>query len=173
MRTTHPGGGENFDEDFVELYRPFLTPERTHNETEAIGELLDLTPGKRVLDLACGWARHSIELARHGIVVTGVDLSETLLERAHRRAGAAGVQVEWVQRDMRDLQWRSEFDAALSLVSSLGYFLDDPQDLQVLRGVARVLRPEGLLLLETMHRDQVVRSFAERDWWPGEYGPPV
>lgn len=162
-----------FDEDFVELYRPFLTPERTVDEAAAVLELLELAPGAEVLDLACGWGRHSIELARAGCRVTGLDLSETLLARAARRADAAGVEVEWVRGDMRELPWAGRFDAVVSLFSSLGYFLSDAEDLRVLRAAARALRPGGRLLLETMHRDQIARAFAERDWWPGESGRPV
>jgi cyclopropane fatty-acyl-phospholipid synthase-like methyltransferase len=162
-----------FDEAFIELYRPFLTAERTTDEAAAVLELLELEPGARVLDLACGWGRHSVELARAGLEVTGLDLSETLLARAAKRAEAAGVSVEWVRGDMRELPWRGRFDAVVSLFSSLGYFLSDEEDLRVLRASACSLKPGGLFVLETMHRDQIARGFVERDWWRGEAGRAV
>ncbi|HEX2188182.1 MAG TPA: class I SAM-dependent methyltransferase, partial [Longimicrobiaceae bacterium] len=149
-----------FDRDFVRIYRDFLTPERTLREVEGVLEVLDLPPGARVLDLACGWGRHSVELARSGFRVTGIDLSPTLLVRARKRAGAAGVEVEWVRGDMREPGRAGEFDAVLSLYSSLGYFLSDEEDLRVLRGAREALRPGGTFLLETMHRDHVVGGFA-------------
>jgi 2-polyprenyl-3-methyl-5-hydroxy-6-metoxy-1,4-benzoquinol methylase len=171
------GGGkwweEYFDARFVDLYRPFLTPERTRNEVAAIREILPLPLGARLLDLACGWGRHSVELARAGFAVTGVDLSETLLGVARRRAAKAGVEVEWVRADMREIPWSGEFDAVLSLFSSLGYFLSDAEDLRVLRAAHRALRPGGFLLLETMHRDFVVADYADRDWWKAENGTLV
>lgn len=156
---------EYFDESFIALYRSFLTPARTRREVRGVLELLQLAPGTRVLDLACGWGRHSVELARRGYGVTGVDWSPTLLDHARRRARRAGVEVEWVRADMRELPWTGRFDAVLSLFSSLGYFLSDDEDLRVLRAVQRAVRSGGVFLLETMHRDHVVTHYAERDWW--------
>lgn len=157
-----------FDADFLRIYRDFLTPERTQREVAGLREMLALPYGARILDLACGWGRHSVELARAGFAVTGLDLSPTLLDEARRRADEAGVQVEWVRCDMRNLPWSGEFDAVLSLFSSLGYFGSDADDLRVLRAAHQALRPGGALLLETMHRDQVVAAYAERDWWETE-----
>jgi 2-polyprenyl-3-methyl-5-hydroxy-6-metoxy-1,4-benzoquinol methylase len=162
-----------FDETFVDVYRDFLTPARTEREVDALREMVPLRAGDAVLDLACGWGRHAVELARAGCRVTGLDWSETLLERARRRAEAAGVEVEWVRGDMREIPWRARFDAVVCLYSSLGFFLSDAEDLRVLRGAREALRPEGAFVLETMHRDQVVRDFAERDWWETNGGGTV
>ncbi|MDQ3388448.1 MAG: class I SAM-dependent methyltransferase, partial [Gemmatimonadota bacterium] len=149
-----------FDQEFVRIYRDFLTPERTLAEVEGIVDILGLSDGARILDLACGWGRHSTELARAGFRVTGLDLSETLLARARRRAQAAGVEVEWVRADMREIPGAGGYDAVLSLFSSLGYFLSDEEDLRVLRGARAALRPGGWFLLETMHRDHIVGDYA-------------
>lgn len=182
MSGATPGGGEHregdwwegyFDQHFLELYQPFLTPEVSGAEAEAVAELLSLEPGARVLDVGCGWGRHSLLLAREGMEVTGVDLSPALLREARRRGEEEGIPVRWLQRDMRALGFDGEFDAALSLFSSLGYFRDPADDLRVLRGMRRALRSDGLLLMECMHRDHVVRHFAERDWWEGPGGDPV
>lgn len=162
-----------FDERFLSLYAPLLPPEQTAAEVEAVAELLGLGPGSSVLDLACGWGRHAVQLARRGCQVTGVDRSATLLRRAQADAARAGVEVRWVEGDAREIDYRREFDAVVSLFSSLGYFLSDAEDVRVLRAVRRALRPDGLFLLETMHRDQVAREYAERDWWETEDGTRV
>jgi cyclopropane fatty-acyl-phospholipid synthase-like methyltransferase len=168
-----PWWADYFDDHFAELYEPHLPPEATRAEVEAIMELLGLEPGARVLDLACGWGRHSVELARERMRVTGVDLAAPLLARGRRLADAAGVEVAWLRADARELPFAGEFDAVLSLFSSLGYFLSDAEDLRVLAAARSALRPDGLFLLETMHRDHVVRHYAERDWWHGPTGEPV
>lgn len=160
-----------FDRDFVELYRPFLPEELTRLEVHGVQEALQLPRGARVLDLACGWGRHAVELAAAGLRVTGLDRSEVLL--ATGRAAPGGARVRWVCGDMRELPFRAEFDAVVSLFSSLGYFGSDEGDEQVLREVRRVLRPGGALLVECMHRDLVAREFLERDWWEGEDGTHV
>lgn len=162
-----------FDREFIRLYSPFLPPARSRREVAGILSMLALPSGSRVLDLACGWGRHAIRLAGAGLAVTGLDFSETLLRSARQRAERAGVEVEWVRADMRDLAWESEFDAVLSLFSSLGYFASAEEDLHVLMAVQRALRPGGAFLLETMHRDHIAREFTARDWWETEDGATV
>ena len=135
-------------------------------------EILGLPTEARVLDLACGWGRYAVPLQEAGLRVIGFDRSLSLLKAAQRQ-GAGDDRVQWVCGDMRALPFIGSFDAVLSLFSSLGYFGSEAEDLRVLRSVATTLRPEGRLLLETMHRDAVVRDFAERDWWEGEGGERV
>ncbi|MEA2318975.1 MAG: hypothetical protein QOD44_3164, partial [Solirubrobacteraceae bacterium] len=98
-----------------------------------------------------------------GYRVVGVDRSEALLAEARRRAGGA----RWpklVTADYRELPLPDEsFDAAVNLFSSLGY-LGDEEDTKVLAEIRRVLRPDGRLVIETMHRDLLVRRFTEQDW---------
>jgi SAM-dependent methyltransferase len=162
-----------FDEDFIRLYRPLLGEEETRAQVAALVELLALPEGSTVLDLACGWGRHAVPLAEAGYAVTGVDFSTTLLDAAREHARRAGMSVRWVERDMRELDCVSEFDAVVSLFSSMGYFQSEEEDLRVLQGVRRALRPNGVFVLETMHRDQLARGLAERDWWEGADGTPV
>lgn len=162
-----------FDTTFIDLYRGFLTPERTARELAGLREMLPLVPGAQILDLPCGWGRHSVALAEAGFRVTGMDLSETLLTSARKRAERAGVEVEWVRGDMREVPWASRFDAVLSLFSSLGYFLSDAEDLRVLRGAHQALKRGGHLVIETMHRDHVAGAFAEKDWWETDNGTLV
>jgi len=176
MSHASPAGGwweDYFDGTFVSLYRDFLTPERTEREVAGLREMVALPPGGEVLDVACGWGRHSVSLARAGFRVTGLDLSETLLARGRKRAAAAGVEVDFVRGDMREIPWRGRFDAVLSLYSSLGYFLSDDEDLRVLRGARDALRPDGAFVLETMHRDHIVGDYAARDWWETDDGLTV
>lgn len=162
-----------FDERFIDLYRGFLTKERTWREVRGLREIVPVQPPAEVLDLACGWGRHSVALAKHGYRVTGVDWSETLLRAARKRAEAAHVEVDFVRGDMREPVAEGRFDLALSLFSSLGYFLSDEEDLRVLRAVHAALKPGGWFVLETMHRDHVVGAFADRDWWETKDGTVV
>jgi ubiquinone/menaquinone biosynthesis C-methylase UbiE len=104
-----------------------------------------------------------VPLGGAGYRVVGVDRSQALLDEARRRRGGA----RWpklVHADYRDLPMPAErFDCALNLFSSLGY-LGDEQDTRALTEFRRVLRPSGRLVIETMHRDRLVRVFAEQDW---------
>lgn len=162
-----------FDDTFVDLYRDFLTPQRTALEVQGLREMLDLEAGARVLDVACGWGRHTLELAAHGARAVGVDFSPRLLSSARRRAEIARSGAAFLRGDMRALPFAGGFDVVLSLFSSLGYFESADDDLAVLRGMHRALRPGGRLVVETMHRDHLAGRYADRDWWETESGTMV
>src|SRR5690349_5266808 len=75
-----------FNEDYVRVYSPFLTAERTAQEVEAIIRFLELSAGSTILDLCCGYGRHAIPLAQQGYNIVGLDLSEVLLQLARTEA---------------------------------------------------------------------------------------
>ena len=102
--------------------------------------LLDLAPGLSVLDLACGHGDLAGALAARGCAVTGLDSSAAFLDRARADAAAAGVSVEYVADDMRELPWAGRFDRVVSWSTAFGYF-DDDVNRAVLDQIARVLRP--------------------------------
>ena len=162
-----------FDRAFFEIYSALLPAVEAASEVDAVMAALGLRPGGRVLDLACGWGRHALELAERGCEVAALDRSAVLLTEAAAAAQRRGVRVEWVRGEMDALPFGPCFDAVVSLFSSLGYALGDEEDVRVLEEAKRVLAPDGRLLLETMHRDLVAREFVERDWWDGPDGHPV
>lgn len=155
-----------FDEEYLRFYTPFLTPERTEQEVAHIVELLRLPAGSTVLDLCCGHGRHSIPLAQRGYRVTGLDLSPVFLKRAQADASRAGVQVHWVRGDMRYIPFRGQFDAAINIFTAFGYLESEEEDQEVLHGVCQALRPGGRFLLETMHREFLLRRFLPQMFIP-------
>jgi len=146
-----------FREAWPQFSRAFESPTDATSEVEWIAGLAALEPRARVLDAPCGFGRHSIELARRGGEVTGVDFSETELERARTAAREAGVALTLVCQDIRDMEFAGEFDLAVNLCSSIGYFSDD-EDRLVLDRFWWALKPGGLFVLDTRNRDQIVRS---------------
>ena len=120
--------------------------------------LLDLAPGLRVLDLACGHGDLAGALAARGCAVTGLDSSAAFLDRARADAAAARVSVEYVAGDMRELPWAGRFDRVVSWSTAFGYF-DDDVNRAVLDQIARVLRPGGRFEAErTVIRDGRARK---------------
>lgn len=151
-----------FGEDYLEIYEPFLSVEGSAAQVESILALLGLHSGARVLDLCCGYGRHAIPLAKRGYAVTGYDLSATFLGLARAEAKRQGADVRWIHGDMRELPFTGEFDAAINIFTSFGYFEDPLDDLKTLRGVRKALRPGGRFLLETFHRDSLPARFQRR-----------
>ena len=152
-----------FDDDYLRIYRPQFQPERTEAETRFIAASLGVAPGAEVLDLACGFGRHTIGMAQHGYRMTGLDFNPRYLEIAAADAQAAGVQVTWRTGDMRALGVQQGFDAIYSYFTSFGYFDDDDNE-RVLAEVARALRPGGRFLMEMMNRDHLIAQPQQRTW---------
>ena len=151
------------DERFWESIYPFAFPAERFAAAEAeVAELAKLTgsPFRRVLDLCCGPGRHSIPLARQGARVTAVDRSPFLLEKARSRAELEKLDIEWVQEDMRFFVRPDEFDLAINLFTSFGYFQDEEDDLTVLRNVFRSLTPGGFFIIDVMGKEIIARGFA-------------
>jgi SAM-dependent methyltransferase len=162
-----PSSPETWDAFFSDFYlRAYAADEREGEaETQALAaaRLAACPDGGELLDVPCGFGRHSVPLARAGYRVTGVDRSAALLDEARRRAGGERWP-KWVMADYRELPFADDsFDAAINLFSSLGY-LGDEEDTRVLAEIRRVLRPGARLVVELLHRDRLVRGFAEQDW---------
>ncbi len=158
---------ETWDAFFNDFYlRAYAGDERdAEAETQALGavRLAGCEPGADVLDVPCGFGRHVVPLARAGYRAVGVDRSATLLDEARRRAGGERWP-KFTRADYRELPFPdASFDAAVNLFTSLGY-LGDAEDEKVLAAIRRVLRPGGRLVIETMHRDRLVREPSERHW---------
>jgi SAM-dependent methyltransferase len=156
-----------FDRHYLATYGPLQPDEQS--EAEALGavSLAGCEPGALILDLPCGYGRHSIPLARAGYRVLGADRSPTMLAEAGRKLGGPRDQdPALVRADYRAMPFREgTFDAALNLFTALGY-LGDEGDRGVMREFHRVLRPGARLVIETAHRDRFVRIYQERGWHP-------
>lgn len=167
-------GSGFFDDAYHRLIAPFHPETETRHEVAAIREILALAQDDVVLDLGCGWGRHLSLLGSAGHDVVGVDLSYALLRRAADMGDVRDSGARLVAADMRRLPLRDGgFDAVINLATSLGLFLEDGDAVAAMSEARRVLRPGGRLLIEGMHRDDVVWSYAVRDAWTMDDGTEV
>jgi len=157
---------EIFDDDYLRTL-PFLTPRQTEREAQFIAESLQIPTGGALLDLACGYGRHAMELAAKSYKVTGLDLSLPLLIRAADAARRVGVNVNFIHGDMREMTFENEFDGAYCMFTSFGYF-DDDTNRKVAANLARAIKPGGKLLIDVVNRDYIVHDLPTRVWWQGD-----
>lgn len=147
---------ETFSEDLWLLRGSDREP-----EARFIGKALRLRKGQRVLDAPCGDGGVAVHLARRGIHVTGVDRVPGFISRARRRFGREKLPGDFRVLDLRGLDYEGQFDAAYNWYGSFGYF-DDAENLDVLRRLARSLRPAGRLLIDQPNREHILRHFRAR-----------
>ena len=147
-----------FDEAFC---GPYLTLYKHRTDTEAAADIdwlaseVCLGANAHVLDLCCGNGRHSVHIAKIASTVVGMDRSADLLQAAGDRGAST---IRWVRGDMR------------SLFTSFGYFEDDTDDAVVLSEIARVLKPQGVAVLDLMNAQRiretlVAESESTREGW--------
>ena len=165
MTTTSPWWATHFDAQYLHEYEPLFDLTQDRREVSRLLEVLELPSGARILDCPCGQGRHAHLLAEAGFEVDGLDYSKPLLEVAKRRG--IGKSLRYTQGDMRKLpsRWTGRFDAVVNLFTSFGFFDDPYDDRKVLAQLARVLKPDGVLIWHGGSRDGVMARFLARDWW--------
>ncbi len=138
--------------------------ESAAQEIDLVVELLQLQAGAKILDLCCGIGRHSLELARRGFEVTGLDRTQSYLERARTKAQDENLEVDLVLCDARRFCALEEFDAVINMYTAFGYFEEPSDDKRVLLNAYASLRPGGKLLIETMSKEVLAKIFQPRQW---------
>jgi 2-polyprenyl-3-methyl-5-hydroxy-6-metoxy-1,4-benzoquinol methylase len=126
---------------FYNLYIDFL-------QSRALHDWLCVDAGTRVLDVGCGVGRWSRRIAHAGAIVTGVDLSPTMIAEARRRSTAEGLsrRCQFLVSDIASLALNCRFDLILG-VTVLQHILDDGRVGLALRGLASHLAPHSRMVL--------------------------
>jgi SAM-dependent methyltransferase len=149
-------------DDFWEKTYPFDFDQDRYaiapDEVDGITDLLDLVPPAKILDVCCGPGRHSVELARKGYTVTGIDRTAAYLDIARNAASAAQLSIDFELADARTYRKSHAFDVVLNLFNSFGYFATEDENLALLACAYDSLVPGGKLLLETVNKDYMVTS---------------
>ena len=139
----------------------------TEQEVAFLVDVLGLRPGMRVLDVGCGPGRHCLALARCGIGVLGIDISETFVELGREAAAAEGLAAEFSVADARTLTFDAEFDAAISLCQGgfglVGRIEDGSADGTVLANLARAVFPGAPVAVSAFSAYFVVRNLESGD----------
>jgi SAM-dependent methyltransferase len=150
----------------VDMWRTAVSSEQTRLEADFLEQCLQLQARQRVLDVPCGFGRHSIDLARRGYRMTGADVSAEMIEEARRLAVAGGCDIEWRNVEMRDIAAQSEFDGAYCFGNSFGY-LDREGMRRFLRVISAALKSGSRFAFDYgMAAESILPRFTEREWAP-------
>lgn len=156
---------EWFIEWFDSPYYQALYCNRNEQEAEyfldKLVQFLHLEAGKhRIADLACGRGRHSIYLNSRGFEVWGVDLSAQSIRDAKPYENAF---LHFDVQDLRKLKLKQKVDVALNLFTSFGYFRSMEENIEVIRHIHKLLKPQGLLVIDFMNSPKVIQHLVERE----------
>ncbi|HVD87127.1 MAG TPA: class I SAM-dependent methyltransferase [Solirubrobacterales bacterium] len=141
--------------------------ERTEGEIKRALTMLRPHGGERILDLACGTGRHSLELVRQGFSVVGVEISQELVEIAHRDAEEQGLEATFIQGDLRTLDFEDEFDIVLNLNDgAVGYFETEEENHRTFEVISRALKQGGRNLIQVPNVLYARAHLPQRSWIP-------
>jgi len=166
MNPIEPRTWREFFEGHAEFYDQNAFTKNTLVECQFLTEKMKLVPGMRLLDVGCGTGRHSIELAKSGISVTGVDISPAMLQIAQSKAAQQGVNIEWIEADATLWNQPGSFDAAICLCEGgfgLSNHNEDPvtHDLSILRNISTSLKPGSPFILTALNGYSVIRRVTD------------
>ena len=143
--------------------------EDTENQVDFIIKTLELTGKERILDLACGFGRHSLSFAKRGYSVVGVDITEAYINDARKTAQQASLSAEFIHADIRDAHFSNEFDVVLNLADgAIGYLENDEENLKIFDKIATALKSGGKHLMDLVNAEHAISYFPKHGWEIGE-----
>ena len=143
---------ETLFENFANTYEQEAFTKGTLQEVGFMEQELSFDTSKLILDVGCGTGRHSVELARRGYHVTGIDLSDDQLAKAREHAAQANVHIEFFRQDARDFNFHQKFDTAVMLCEgSFPLMETDEMNFAILRNIYNSLKPGGKLIFTTLN----------------------
>ena len=151
--------GEWFKEWFNTKYYHILYKNRDDSEASAfidrLVSYLAPLPSDHFLDVACGKGRHSKYLNSKGYNVTGIDISPKSIEEAKLYQNET---LHFEVADMRQPFAENNFDIALNLFTSFGYFECEEDDLAALQNICKAMKPNGRFVLDFFNAEKVLKQ---------------
>lgn len=143
---------EELFENYGKKYDGEAFTQGTIGECDFVEEEVNHIKSTRILDIGCGTGRHSIELTKRGYTVTGIDLSESLLNRAKEKARQLNLEIDFQRKDARELCFEAEYDLVIMLCEGAFPLMEtDEMNYQILQNVARALKAKGKLIFTTLN----------------------
>ena len=127
---------DNWYEDFFqgincEIWEKAIPAEVTNGEVDFLIDELNLQTGQHILDIPCGFGRHAIVLSGKGFEITGIDISETFIEKLTEKIFTEKLNIRAIKADILTMQLNEKFSGAVCLGNSFGYFNIDKMKLFV------------------------------------------
>lgn len=167
---------EIFFDHYSSKYMDEVFTKDTINEVNFLVEELRLQEGDSIIDIGCGTGRHSIELAKRGFKVTGIDISKGMLKEAEKTALKEKVDVRFIKANAVEFRSDEKFDAAVCLCEGAFALLgldEDPRehDLEILKHINSLLKANSKFILTTLNGLKMIRDYSQDDVKKGVFDP--
>lgn len=127
----------------------FSLVQRTKSEIDFILRETNLQNNARILDMCCGAGRHTIEFAKKGYTIIGVDYSKELLENCKKHIDESfKANITLQNRDIRRYKTKTKFNLVVNLFQSIGYFDSERDNLESFKNICDAVDEKGILCLE-------------------------
>ncbi len=138
--------------NYADKYEKEVFTQGTIEEVNFIEKEIGKDKDCKILDIGCGTGRHALELAKRGYNVTGVDLSESMIERAVEKAEDAGLKVDFRVADARNLLFEDSFDLVVMICEGAFPLMEtDEMNFEILKNAAKALKSDGKLIFTTLN----------------------
>lgn len=132
----------------------------TEGEVDFIEKELNFNKDKDILDIGCGTGRHSIELAKRGYSVVGIDLSPSMIKKAKSKL-SDNLDVEFKIENALDLKYQNKFDLTLILCEGAFSLMEnDKKDYKILENAYSSIKKDGKLILSVLN---AYKQFSEEN----------
>ena len=153
-----------FDGYYKEIWRHIFPEKTTLAEVDFIIKDSNLNAGNAVLDVMCGYGRHSLELAKRGIKVTAVDNLADYINEIKEKSEAGNLEIECFCEDVLEMELDKQYDAAICMGNSLQFF-NEEETLRLLSNISAHLKPGGKFFINTWSIAEIaMKDFKDKSW---------
>ena len=155
---------------YKEIWKHIFPEKITLAEIDYLVRAMPLNPGDRILDLMCGYGRHSLELARRGFYVTAVDNLSDYVQEIKQKIKEEHLFLKIIESDVLQLKLDEEFDLVICMGNSFSIF-NYSDTLKIFEKIHSALKPGGKFIFHSlMITEVVIKNFQEKSWhYVGDY----
>lgn len=123
----------------------------TEQEVDFIVKVTNLKQGSIIYDFGCGNGRHSIELAKRGFNVVGIDYIEKNIENANKSADQINGKVKFVLADCRNYTFKEKADVIICLYDVIGSFVNESDNNLIMENICNNIKKGGIIIASVMN----------------------
>jgi SAM-dependent methyltransferase len=150
-----------YDQKWLQVYPSFFSDEQTVKDVDLIIDLVSLKKKNKILDLCCGYGRHSIELAKRGYQVMGFDYSQPFLQQARQKAAKLRLKIPFFQKDIAKFDEEEKFDVILMMYPAI-FYLNKDKARKIFAKIGKSLKSGGWLLIKTVNAEKYKERFIKK-----------